>query len=116
MTRAKKWAEIRRQRIGPDQEAAVEAHRKELRNEMALHELRRALGYTQAQLAEQLGGDQQSAISRLEKQPDFLLSTLRRYVEAMGGELELIAKFREGTVRITSPQEDGAEDSELQHA
>ena len=59
---------------------------------MSLRDLLQALKLTQDQLAGSLGIGQ-DGISRLEKRSDLLLSTLRGYVEAMGGHLELIAEF-----------------------
>lgn len=69
--------------------AAVEARAGEL---ATLKDLRLAVAQTQQDLAAALGVGQDS-ISRLEKRSDTLLSTLRRYVEAMGGRLELVAQF-----------------------
>jgi len=43
----------------------------------------------------------QAAISRIEHRADAYVSTLRRYIEALGGELVILARFREGEVRIT---------------
>ena len=60
--------------------------------EMTLRELRQALTLTQTRIAETLGIGQ-DGVSRLEKRSDLLLSTLRGYVEAMGGHLSLIAEF-----------------------
>ncbi len=60
--------------------------------EMSLRDLREALTLTQKRIAETLGIGQDS-VSRLEKRSDLLLSTLRSYIEAMGGSLSLIAKF-----------------------
>jgi DNA-binding XRE family transcriptional regulator len=57
-----------------------------------LKDLRHAVQQTQAQMASALGV-RQDTISRLEKRSDMLLSTLRRYVEGMGGTLELVARF-----------------------
>jgi len=57
-----------------------------------LKDLRQAVEQTQQELAAALGVGQDT-ISRLEKRSDMLLSTLRRYVEAMGGTLELVAQF-----------------------
>lgn len=57
-----------------------------------LKDLRQAVERTQEELATALGVGQDS-ISRLEQRSDMLLSTLRRYVEAMGGTLELVAQF-----------------------
>jgi len=58
----------------------------------ALKDLRLAVEKTQADLAQTLGVGQDT-VSRLEQRSDMLLSTLRRYVEAMGGKLELVAQF-----------------------
>ena len=63
--------------------------------EVALRELRAVLGYTQEQLASRLGV-QQAAVSRLERRPDITLSSLRRYVEALGGELEINVRTPDG--------------------
>ena len=60
--------------------------------EMTLRDLRRALDLTQERMAETLNIGQDS-VSRLEKRSDLLLSTLRSYVAAMGGSLELVARF-----------------------
>ncbi|MCK9389015.1 MAG: helix-turn-helix domain-containing protein [Sulfuritalea sp.] len=69
--------------------AAIEARAGEL---ATLKDLRQAVAQTQQDLAATLGVGQDT-ISRLEKRSDMLLSTLRRYVEAMGGKLELVAQF-----------------------
>ena len=60
--------------------------------EMTLQELRRARKLTQVRLAKALGISQ-DGVSRLEKRSDLLLSTLRKSVEAMGGNLSLVAEF-----------------------
>lgn len=57
-----------------------------------LKDLRRAVEQTQEELAAKLGVGQDT-VSRIERRSDVLLSTLRRYVEAMGGELQLVARF-----------------------
>lgn len=59
---------------------------------VTLYDLRMAVQKTQKQMAETLGVRQDS-ISRLENRSDMLLSTLRRYVEGMGGTLALVAQF-----------------------
>lgn len=61
---------------------------------MALQELRKAMAYTQKQMADELNMDQGN-VSKLEKRTDLMLSTLRRYIEAMGGSLKIIAEFPE---------------------
>jgi len=60
--------------------------------EMSLRDLRRAHKLTQTRIAEVLGISQDQ-VSRLESRSDLMLSTLRRYVEAMGGSLSLVAEF-----------------------
>jgi transcriptional regulator with XRE-family HTH domain len=80
--------------------AAVEARKRELLAAMPLHELRRARQLSQEQLAMELGATQPE-ISKMEHRTDMYVSTLRRFVEAMGGELDIIARFPDGTIRIT---------------
>lgn len=60
--------------------------------EKSLQELRQAHKLTQKRMAEVLGVGQDS-VSRLEQRSDLLISTLRGYVEAMGGRLSLVAEF-----------------------
>ncbi|MGB5102272.1 MAG: XRE family transcriptional regulator [Steroidobacteraceae bacterium] len=62
-------------------------------DELSLRDLRKALGLTQVTLGRKLGKGQYE-VSRIEQRGDMLLSTLTGYVEAMGGELELICRFR----------------------
>jgi len=69
--------------------------------EMPLNELRNARGLSQKLLAEALH-IQQPAIAKLEKRTDMYISTLRSHIEAMGGELEIIARFPDGDVRIAN--------------
>lgn len=64
-----------------------------------LYRIRKALQFTQEQVAEELGLGQ-AAVSRLERRSDMLISTLRRFVGAMGGELEIVARFPNGEVVI----------------
>ena len=63
--------------------------------EMTMRELRKARQITQTELAKTLGIKQEQ-ISRIEKRTDMHISTLRRAIEAMGGELTLTAKFPDG--------------------
>ena len=79
--------------LSPAQRKKVEARAAELiAEEMTLRELRHARKLTQAKMAKTLGVTQDS-VSRLEKRSDLLLSTLRKTVEAMGGNLSLVAEF-----------------------
>jgi len=69
--------------------------------EMTMRELRKARNITQVAMAKTLGVKQEQ-ISRIEKRTDLHLSTLKRSIEAMGGELILTAKFPDGApVRLT---------------
>jgi len=69
--------------------------------EMTLRELRRARKLTQVRMAKTLGITQDS-VSRLEKRSDLLLSTLRKAVQAMGGNLSLVAEFPDGAPVVLS--------------
>jgi len=80
-------------KLSPAQRRKVEARAAELiAEEMTLRELRHARKLTQVKMAKKLGVTQDS-VSRLEKRSDLLLSTLRKTVEAMGGNLSLVAEF-----------------------
>lgn len=73
--------------------AKIEARTAELiSEEKSLRDLRRARTLTQKRMAKKLGIGQES-VSKLEGRSDMMLSTLRNYVEAMGGQLNLVAKF-----------------------
>jgi DNA-binding XRE family transcriptional regulator len=80
--------------------AASDAIRTRLKESMALEQLRDALRMTQQELARTLQVDQ-SAVSKLEHRTDMYVSTLRRCIAVMGGELEIRAVFPQGTVRIS---------------
>ena len=69
--------------------------------EMPLNELRQARGLSQKVLAEVLHV-QQPAIAKIERRTDMYISTLRSHIEAMGGELEVVARFPDGSVKITN--------------
>lgn len=71
----------------------------DLSKDMRLAELRSALGVSQDELA-QLLKRKQAAISRLERRSDMHVSTLREFVKALGGRLELIASFPDGAYHI----------------
>jgi transcriptional regulator with XRE-family HTH domain len=71
----------------------------ELLGELLLSEVRQLTGKSQQHVADALGIKQPS-LSKLEKQADMHISTLQKIVAALGGELEVLAKFPKGTVRI----------------
>ena len=79
------------QKLSPGRRAKIEARAKELiAEEMTLRELRKARELSQETLAEVLGW-RQGDLSKFERRADAYLSTIRRYVEAMGGTLDLVA-------------------------
>ena len=67
--------------------------------EMPLNALRRARGLSQKMLADALHV-QQPSIAKLERRTDMYVSTLRSHIEAMGGELEVVARFPDGALKI----------------
>lgn len=80
-------------------EAAAAKTQKMLKEMMALKELRNAMHLSQKKLAESLSVDQAN-ISQIENRTDMFISTLRGYITAMGGELDIIARFPDGEVHI----------------
>ena len=90
-----------REKMSPEVRALSDKLVKEALAEMPLQELRNARGLSQKMLAEALH-IQQPAIAKLEKRTDMYISTLRSHIEAMGGELEIIARFPDGNVRISN--------------
>src|SRR5262245_26442168 len=81
------------QEVSPARRKKIEQRAAQLiAEEMSLRDLRRAHKLTQERIAETLriGQDQ---VSRLEQRSDLLISTLRSYIEAMGGTLTLLAEF-----------------------
>jgi DNA-binding transcriptional regulator YiaG len=92
--------QILRDKMLPERRAKNDARAEALLAEMPIHELRRALQMSQEHIAEEMNV-KQGSISKLEARPDHLISTIRRYVEAMGGELELKAHFPIGSVSLS---------------
>ncbi len=89
---AKKFADLRA-KMSPQAQALLA--------EMPLNELRQARGLSQKMLSEVLHV-QQPAIAKMEKRTDMYISTLRSHIEAMGGQLEVIARFPDGVVKISN--------------
>jgi transcriptional regulator with XRE-family HTH domain len=80
-------------KLDPAHRRRIEARAAQLiSKEMTLRDLRKALKLTQARVAKAQNVSQDS-ISRLEQRSDFLISTLRKTVEAMGGSLALVVQF-----------------------
>ena len=74
---------------------------------MPLQELRHARNLSQENLAQTLSV-KQAAVSKLEKRTDMYISTLRNFIKAMGGDLEIIAKFPDGSVQINQFEDIGS--------
>jgi DNA-binding XRE family transcriptional regulator len=96
----RKFNELR-EKMSPERRARNAAATKAMIAELPLQELRHARELTQATLAEAMECGQDE-ISKLERRADMLVSTLRRYVEAMGGRLDIVATFPDGEVRISN--------------
>jgi len=83
----------------PAAQAQAETEALRLEQEMDLAEVRRALKLSQEEIAQtlQIG---QASVAKLEKRADMYVSTLRRFIEAMGGELDIVARFADHSVKI----------------
>ena len=79
----------------------VDVMKRELLAERPLHELRRTRALTQRDMAKTLKVNQ-PAVSKLEQRADVYVSSLRSYIEAVGGELKIVAEFPDGEVPITN--------------
>lgn len=97
---AKKFSQLRAQ-MSPESRARAEDKAQVMLAEMPLNELRQARGLSQKMLAEVLHV-QQPSIAKIEKRADMYISTLRSHIEAMGGELEVVARFPDGAVKISN--------------
>ena len=93
--------ETLRGRMTPPQRAAALATAAALRDAMSLTELRHARLLTQETLGATLHVGQ-TAIAKMEKRADMYVSNLRRFIEAMGGELDIVARFPDGSVKISN--------------
>lgn len=109
MTR--KFSDLRAS-MSPEAQARAKARADEMLRAMALAELRRARDLTQQQIATNLKVNQ-AWISKVERQVDMYVSTLRAYVEALGGELEISARFPDFNVRLTQFEELASPRTEL---
>ena len=95
-----KWNDVKRSATDPVRAKRVQERVEAELLDANLVELRKALGLTQEEAAS--GSDMtQSELSRLERRDDHLVSTLRRYVEGLGGELEITAVVGDKRVRLT---------------
>jgi transcriptional regulator len=97
---AKKWSEIRRKRFSETEVAELDRQIHRELVEMSLADLRRELGLTQEELARSLEIDQ-TQVSRIEHRADHLISTLRRCVRALGGDIEVLAVVGDKRVKLS---------------
>jgi len=88
------------EKMSPESRARADAKTEAMLKAMPLHELRNARNLTQQQIAETMN-IKQAAVSKLERRTDMYISTLSRFIGSMGGNLDIIANFPEGSVRIT---------------
>jgi hypothetical protein len=94
------WKSVRAERLGRAAIARAAERARAQVEELTLQELRQGLALTQVDAA-RAADMTQSELSRLESRADHRISTLRRYVEALGGELEISAVFGGRRVKLT---------------
>lgn len=100
---AKSYSTLRA-KMSPEARAKAEEQTRQLMQEMPLQELRQARKMSQEQMAKSLH-TKQSNVSRIEKRTDMYISTLRNVIKAMGGDLEIVAHFPDGNIRINQFEE-----------
>src|SRR6266511_4896352 len=93
-----KWEELRKLKFSEEEIRQIDREAVEELIELDLRALRESAGKTQAELAE-LAKMAQSELSKVERRDDHMVSTLRRFVEGLGGKLEVSAVF--GDTRVT---------------
>jgi len=94
-----RWDDFEKRIFTPEQIAATDRYVFHETLRMELAELRKKAGKTQAQVAK-LAKMHQGELSRAERRRDHLISTVRRYVDALGGELELVVRLKGKTIRL----------------
>ncbi|CAN5340926.1 XRE family transcriptional regulator [soil metagenome] len=96
---------ILRDKMSPEARAMSDKLFAEMQQEYRLTELRNALGVSQEELAP-LMDKKPAAISRFERRSDMHISTLREFITALGGRLQVIAAFPEGSYHINQFEEE----------
>jgi len=94
------WKSVKAARLAPQAAARVTTRAQEEIRELTLKQLRQDLDVTQTELA-RVADMTQSELSRLESRPDHRVSSLRRYLEALGGEIEITAIIGRRRVKLT---------------
>ena len=103
-----KWSHIKA-RSKPETRARIEAEAQRLSDDLHLSQLRKARGLTQETMAELLGVSQ-AEVSKMERRTELYVGTLRKFIEAMNGELVIAARFADGVevpIRLAA-EEDAA--------
>ncbi|MCW5237167.1 helix-turn-helix domain-containing protein [Verminephrobacter eiseniae] len=95
---AKKFSELRA-KMSPEEQARAAARAEAMLVQMQLQELRKARKVTQVEVAKAMSVEQ-AAVSKLERRDDMYVSTLRKYVKALGGELKLVASFPDADIQV----------------
>jgi DNA-binding XRE family transcriptional regulator len=98
VTMAKNFKELQ-EKMPREVRLRSEASAAKMISEMGLAELRAAMDMTQESLANALHV-KQASISKMERRSDMYISTLSKIIEAMGGELQIVAKMPNGNVKI----------------
>lgn len=99
------FSQIRRPET-PERRSRIDAAKRAMEDAEGLHRIRASRGVTQVELAERLGKSQGN-VSELERRDDVYISTLREYVEGLGGRLEVAAVFDKGerhTITLGRPR------------
>lgn len=95
----KKWSEIRAQKFTPEELRRIDREVESELLEMDLRALREAVGLTQGEVAQRIEITQ-SQLSKMERREDHRISTLRRYVQALGGSLEICAVINGRRIKL----------------
>jgi transcriptional regulator with XRE-family HTH domain len=111
---ATKWRDIRKT-LSPEAEERIRQSIAEAPGIMTLYQLREARNLTQVSLAKVLQVNQ-GAVSRMEKRTDMYVSTLRNFIQAMGGQLQVKAVFPEGEIQIDQFENLAEPSTEENHA
>ena len=98
MAGRRSFAELRA-RMSTEAQTRARAEAQRLGEEMDLAQVRRAMKLSQEEIGQMLQINQ-GAVAKIEKRADMYVSTLRRFIEAMGGELEIVARFPDHAVKI----------------
>lgn len=97
------WQDVRKKKLTPQQLEAINRAVEHDLVQMDLRAIRELIGKTQGDVAEATEMTQ-SEVSRLERRADVRLSTLKRFVEALGGEVEIFAAFGDKRVRLRAAE------------